>query len=70
MLNDSFSLEQLLSTAQILTSVKTMNFNGREILLKQQPGICGGGNYYIDFGAELMPRVLTFFGKSGKRIES
>ena len=70
MLNNSVSLEPLLSTAQVLTSFKFLSFNGQQILLKQQPGVCGGGNYYVDFGAELMPRVLAFFEGAGKRIES
>lgn len=70
MFKNSFSLDSVLSTAQVVVPSKTFHFNGRAITLRQEQGVCGAGDYYTDFAAEILPHAIAELAKDRKEISA
>ncbi len=60
----------LVTTAQLLSPFKIFNFNGKRVVLRQEAGVCGGSNYYIDFGVKLLSEAMGVLKEQGKEIRN
>lgn len=61
--------EAIFSTAQILHSHQTFQIGRRRVVLQQAPGVCGS-NYYIEFGATVLPKALAKLRRRGNPLTS
>lgn len=58
---------KIVTTAQIVTPQISFRFQGKKIIIKQAPGVCGW-NYYTEYGIGILPQALHRLRSQGNKL--